>query len=79
MDIVLLEWLNNPIGNRTRDHPACSAVSQQNVPPRTPHIQIAILYLNTKSENKFSYKLSVLGTIVKNKSENAVEYMSWDA
>jgi hypothetical protein len=28
---------NYPIGNRTRDLPACSAVPQSNTPPRTAH------------------------------------------
>jgi len=69
-----MEGLRNPIGNRTRDHPACSAMSQSNGPLHNPHTQIAILYLNIQSENKFSFKLSVLGISVKNKSENAVVY-----
>ena len=29
---------NDPIGNRTRDLPACSAVPQQTAPSRTPEI-----------------------------------------
>ena len=39
--------INCPIGNRTRDHPACSLVHQQTEPPRTQkskftmHISIA--------------------------------------
>jgi len=27
---------NNTIGNQTHDHPACSAVSKPNAPPRAP-------------------------------------------
>jgi hypothetical protein len=78
-DRVLLGGLSKPIGNRTPYQPACSTVTQPNGAPRTSHSQIAILYLNIQSENKFFYKLSVLEISVKNKSENAVEYMSCDA
>jgi hypothetical protein len=34
---------NDPIGNRTRDPPACTAFPQPTAPPRAPYILLGVL------------------------------------
>jgi len=36
------------IGDLTRDHPACSAVSQPTAPPRVPHTSVADIKMDLK-------------------------------
>ena len=50
--ITLMKNFNDTIGNRTRDHPACSAVPQPTAPPRAPVFladDLIILWLFTHS------------------------------
>ena len=37
---------NDNIGNRTRDVPACSAVTQPNAPQRDPGLYVQVIILN---------------------------------
>jgi len=37
---------NDTIGNRTRDLPACSAVTQPTAPPRAPGLYVQAIILN---------------------------------
>jgi len=48
----LCQWknCNDIIGNRTRDLPACSAVSQPTAPPRVPYGTVVKWYWRRKSE-----------------------------
>ena len=53
-------YVNDTIGNRTRDLPACNAVSQPNAPPGVPYLQaIASIFVqNSLGVNR--YRVSFL-------------------
>jgi hypothetical protein len=64
--IISMKNSNDTIGNRTRDHPACSAVPQPTAPPRTT---------DSTSYNKwliciFSKFVTKIKSITYNKNEN---------
>ena len=50
---------NNPIGNRTRDLPACGAVHQKNAPPRTAEAYIIVIVL-----------ILIIALVIRNNSNN---------
>jgi hypothetical protein len=50
---------NIPIGNRTRDLPACGAVHQKNAPPRTAETYIIVIVL-----------ILIIALVIRNNSNN---------
>jgi hypothetical protein len=59
---------NYTIGNRTRDLPACSAVSQSTVPPRAK-----IIKDGRNKDSKFSAFSSVMGVTEASRYNSQVE------
>ena len=42
-----MKFWKTPVGNRTHDLPACSAVPQQTAPPRVPAFLIFMCYIES--------------------------------